>query len=202
MLHKKDKRNRHKKKNAPLLDIKGFIWEVTKVVVISLAIVIPVRKYLIQPFYVKGASMEPNFYDHEYLVIDEINYRFNDPRRGEIIVFRYPYDFKQYFIKRIIGLPGERVRISGGDVFIYNDTYPDGTKLDESGYLIAGTRTAGKVDIALGEEEYFVLGDNRASSLDSRSFGPVAKSGITGRTWIRGWPISRISSFETPEYNL
>src|SRR3989344_294895 len=88
-----------------------FSWEIIKVVVISLAIIVPVRYFLIKPFYVKGASMEPNFYDHEYLIIDEISYRFAEPARGDIVVFRYPNDERQYFIKRIIGLPTETVRI-------------------------------------------------------------------------------------------
>src|SRR5688572_7065679 len=91
-----------------------FVSELVHVVVISLAIIIPVRYFLIQPFYVKGASMEPNFHDHEYLIIDEIGYRFEDPHRGDIVVFRYPGDPSQYFIKRVIGLPGERVKVYGG----------------------------------------------------------------------------------------
>ena len=89
-----------------------FVFEVVKVVVISLAIIIPVRYFLIQPFYVKGASMEPSFYDHEYLIVDEMSYRFRLPERGEIVVFKYPLDPSQYFIKRVIGLPGEKVEIS------------------------------------------------------------------------------------------
>src|SRR3989344_5652344 len=89
----------------------SYVFELIKVVVISLAIIIPVRYYLIQPFYVKGASMEPNFYDKEYLIIDEISYRFYAPERGDIVVFRYPGDPGQFFIKRVIGLPGESIRI-------------------------------------------------------------------------------------------
>src|SRR3989344_941482 len=98
----------------------SYLFELVKVVAISLAIIIPVRYYLIQPFYVKGASMEPNFYDKEYLIIDEISYRFHTPARGDIVVFRYPRDPEEFFIKRIIGLPGERVQIKDGFVFIYN----------------------------------------------------------------------------------
>ncbi|MBI5254729.1 signal peptidase I, partial [Candidatus Falkowbacteria bacterium] len=84
------------------------VWDMVKVVCISLAIIIPVRYFLIQPFYVKGASMEPNFFDHEYLIINEIGYRFDAPQRGDIVVFKYPKDQSQYFIKRIVGLPGEK----------------------------------------------------------------------------------------------
>src|SRR3989344_1293745 len=86
-----------------------FFWEIFKVVVISLVIIIPIRYFLIKPFYVKGASMEPNFHDYEYLIIDEISYRFNQPARGEVVVFKYPFDQSQFFIKRIIGMPGETV---------------------------------------------------------------------------------------------
>ena len=89
----------------------SFVFELIKIVVISLVIIIPVRYFLIQPFYVKGASMEPNFYDHEYLIIDEITYRFNEPQRGDIIVFRYPRNPQEYFIKRLIAMPGEEVQI-------------------------------------------------------------------------------------------
>src|SRR5665811_413934 len=93
-------------------------WETVKVVAISLAIIIPVRYFLIQPFYVKGASMESSFHDHEYLIIDEISYRFRAIERGEVIVFRYPLNPQEYFIKRVIGLPGEGVQIKDGQVIV------------------------------------------------------------------------------------
>lgn len=180
----------------------GFLAELAKVVVISLAIVLPVRYFLIQPFYVKGASMEPSFYDHEYLIINEIGYRLGEPGRGDIVVFRYPRQPDQFFIKRIIGLPGERVAIDNGQVIIYNQDNRDGKVLDESVYLLSNEQTIGSVDITLNEDEFYVLGDNREHSLDSRSFGPVSRKNIIGRTWIRGWPIDRAKKFGRPEYNL
>lgn len=141
--------------------------------------------------------MEPNFYDHEYLIIDEISYRFNEPQRGDIVVFKYPKDTKQYFIKRVIGLPGDKVKIQDNAVYI------NGNKLEES-YLLAGTETVlpvrGYGEVTLAEDEYFLLGDNRGQSLDSRIFGLVKKDLIVGRTWIRGWPFSRFTVFSTPEY--
>src|SRR3989339_2218313 len=99
---------------SPLKRFFGFVGELLHVVVISLAIILPIRYFLIQPFYVKGASMEPNFYDHEYLIIDEISYRFHEPQRGDIVVFRYPFDTRQYFIKRVIGLPLETISLNNG----------------------------------------------------------------------------------------
>jgi signal peptidase I len=99
----------------------AFLVELVQVLLISLAIVLPVRYFLVQPFSVKGASMEPNFYEREYLIIDALSYRLRHPVRGEIVVFRPPNDRHDYYIKRVIGLPGETVEIMNGKVKIYND---------------------------------------------------------------------------------
>jgi signal peptidase I len=163
-----------------------FFAELVRIVAISLAIIIPVRYLLIQPFYVEGASMEPNFHDNEYLIIDEISYRFNDPQRGDIIVFRYPRNPQEYFIKRVIGLPGEKIEIKDGRIYIYNLENPEGFVLEES-YLDPDLKTYGNFTenpVELKEDEFFVLGDNRNSSRDSRVFGPVDKSFITGRVFF------------------
>jgi len=175
------------------------IGELIQVALIVTAIVLPIRYFLIQPFYVKGASMEPNYEDREYLIIDEITYRFRAPERGEICVFRYPGDPSQFFIKRIIGLPGETVTVSGGKVFIAGANGRT-EQLDESQYLDPAVITAGDKKIALAANQYFVLGDNRSNSLDSRIFGPVPRGDIVGRVMLRGWPVSRLSWFETPSY--
>jgi len=167
-----------------------FIWETVKIVIISLAIIIPVRYYLIQPFFVRGASMMPNFDSGQYLVIDEISYRFEEPERGEVVVFKYPLDTSQYYIKRIVGLPGETVEIKDGQVIIYNQDYPQGMVLDESSYLAANTITWGETKIELSQDEYFVLGDNRQASSDSRRWGELAEKNIIGRVWLRAWPFN------------
>ncbi|HKK54049.1 MAG TPA: signal peptidase I [Patescibacteria group bacterium] len=178
----------------------SFLFEVLKIVLISLAIIVPVRYFLIQPFYVKGASMEPSFHDYEYLIVDEISYRFNEPERGEVVVFRYPRHPQEYFIKRIIALPGETVEVKNGLVYIYNEDNPRGFLLDEK-YLPNGTQTYGleNEEMELKVDEYYVLGDNRSASKDSRIFGPVNKSFIIGKVWIRGWPIDK---FEVFKYNI
>lgn len=193
----------HANQESRLERAADFFKEIVKVVLISLAIILPVRYFLIQPFYVKGESMEPNFFDHEYLIINEITYRFNNPQRGDIVVFRYPKDPKKFFIKRVIGLPGERVKIDDGKVYISQDK--ESFKPLTENYLSASVRTEqslrGYSDIVLGTDEYFVLGDNRDQSLDSRIFGPVKKDFIIGRTWIRGWPFNRLTVFNPPQYN-
>lgn len=184
-----------------LYNLRSFVWETVKVIVISLLIIIPVRYFLIQPFYVQGASMEPNFFDHEYLIIDEISYRFEAPSRGDIIVFRYPRDPKQFFIKRIIGLPGEELQISDNIVTIYSSEYPDGVVLEET-YLAKDTHTSANLRVSLNEDEYYVMGDNRASSLDSRGFGPIQESSIIGKVWVRGWPLNRAEVIPAPDLSI
>lgn len=149
--------------------------------------------------------MEPNFQDHEYLIIDELNYRFTEPIRGQVIVFRYPRNPQEYFIKRIIGLPGEEVQIKNGQVIVFNNEYKDGLILKED-YLPDDliTSHSNELKIAVGPNEYFVLGDNRQSSRDSRDFGPVAKSYVIGKVLLRGWPFSRATFFGQsywPQYN-
>lgn len=173
-----------------------FVWEMLKIALISGAIIIPVRYFLIQPFFVKGASMEPNFHDREYLIIDEISYRFDEPVRGQVVVFRYPRNPQEYFIKRIIGLPGEEVQIKDGEVIIYNKENPEGFILAEP-YLSSENITFNQDEdrVLIGDDEYYVLGDNRGASKDSRYFGPVNQSFVIGKVLFRGWPINKAQIF-------
>lgn len=187
-----------------------YVFNFLKVGLISLAIILPVRYFLIQPFYVRGASMVPNFYDREYLIINEIVYRLEEPQRGEVIVFKCGMPscgptHNDYLIKRIIGLPGEKIKISASKITIYNQRYPQGFVLNESAYLPEGnsnSRMIGELTVLLADNEYFVLGDNRASSFDSKSFGPIGRGFIIGRVWLRGWPINRMTKFEAPNYSI
>jgi len=168
------------------------LWEIVKVLLISLAIVLPIRYFVVQPFIVRGASMEPNFEDREYLIIDELSYLLRDPKRGEVVVFRYPRDPSQFFIKRVIGLPGERVEIRNGRVRIMNEEYPEGFTLEEP-YLDPPHRpTRPDFSVSLGEDAYFVLGDNRDSSSDSRIWGELERKYVMGRTLLRAWPPQRL----------
>lgn len=177
-----------------------FILEVIKVALLAGVTIGLVRYFLFKPFYVKGQSMEPTYLEHEYLIVDEISYRFRTPERGEVVVFRSPVTDSEYYIKRVIGLPGERVSVQNNKVIIYNDAHPEGVVMSESAYLTE--ETPGSITVTLGIDEYFVMGDNRDASYDSRRFGAIHKKDIIGRTWLRGWPIQRISIFEKPWYNL
>lgn len=173
-----------------------FAWEVTKIVIIALIIVLPIRYFLFQPFFVKGQSMEPNFEDGDYLIVDELSYKFRAPERGDVVVFKYPGDPSQRYIKRIIGLPGETVEIKDGKVAIYNEA--GSSILDESTYL--DSYTAGNLRISLKDEEYFVLGDNRSSSADSRRWGSLPEENIIGQVFFRAWPFATLAKISAPVY--
>ena len=186
---------------SPFRDFFGFIAEISKIILISLAIILPIRYFLVQPFYVKGESMEPSFYNNDYLIINEIGYRFNDPLRGDVVIFKYPKDPKEYFIKRVIGIPGDRVVIKDNKVIIYPQNSEEAIQLKED-YLDPNEVTTKNIDVRLKAEEYFVMGDNRSHSLDSRVFGTVSDDLIIGKVWFRGWPFSRWGVIEGPEYNI
>lgn len=163
----------------------NFWKELAKLVLLSLLIVVPFRLYVAQPFIVEGASMDPTFETGDYLIVDELTYRFRPPERGSILIFKYPKDPRKSFIKRVIGLPGEKITISNGQVTITNIDYPEGLVLDEP-YVALGKKDSS--NYILGTGEYFVLGDNRASSADSRIWGPVPEDNIVGRPVVRFFP--------------
>lgn len=176
--------------------ILSFFLELIKIVIISLAIIIPIRAYVAQPFYVEGASMEPNFYDKEYLIVDEISYRFTAPARDEVVIFRPPNNYNQYYIKRIIGLPNETVEIKNNQIKITNAENPDGFILDESKYLANESfLPTEQYKVTLENDQYYVLGDNRRNSLDSRRFGPINFANIKGRVFLRAFPFDRFTFF-------
>lgn len=178
----------------------NFFGELIKIIIVALIIVLPIRYFLVQPFFVNGESMEPNFVNNEYLLIDEISYRFGGPQRGDVIVFHYPRDPTQYFIKRVIGLPGERVVEKNGTISIYSPEHPDGFALDERPYLRGKGKMIGTFDVPVGKNDYFVLGDNRDKSFDSRAWGMVPRNLIVGKVWLVVWPFSKAEVFSDPIY--
>lgn len=166
----------------------SYFWETIRFAAVTLLIVIPIRAYVAQPFIVSGVSMVPSFENGEYLIIDELSYLLRAPARGEVIVFRYPRDPSKFFIKRVIGLPGETVTIHDGKVYVKN-----GQAETVWNYPAIPTETMGGSGVyALGPGQYFVLGDNRSMSLDSRAWGSVDEHLIKGRVLVRLYPFNRI----------
>lgn len=173
--------------------------EILEVAAIAVVTVLLVRNFLVQPFLVNGASMEPNFSNNDYLLVDELTYSIREPGRGEVAVFRYPGDESTFYIKRIIGLPDERLELKNGVLTIYNHDNPNGLKLNEQ-YLPHGLFTRGDVNLTLKDNEYFALGDNRSYSFDSRSWGTLPRKNLIGLVRLRLWPLTKASAFEAPVY--
>lgn len=169
---------------------KGFIKELVSYAITALVIVVPVRLWIAQPFVVNGASMDTTFADGQYLIVDEISYRFNPPQRGDVLIFKYPLDPSKYFIKRLIGLPGETVVVKNEKITITNKENPQGFVLGET---YTHSQTFANVKTTLSEDQYFVMGDNRLVSSDSRYWGALPKENIIGRPIARLLPFSKIS---------
>lgn len=178
--------------------------EVLEVALVALGAVFLIRTFLIQPFLVSGASMAPTFQNGDYLLVDEVSYEFRSPKRGEVIVFRYPNDESTFFIKRIIGVPGDTVEFEDGKVVVKNSEHPDGMLLHET-YLPRGVvtnpRPGGKTSLTVKEGEYAVFGDNRSYSYDSRDWGILKTDEIIGLVRLRLWPIDEFQVFASPAIN-
>ncbi len=173
---------------------RSVFGEFLQVILISIAIILPVRYFLIQPFIVRGASMEPNFYEGEYLIIDELSYFLREPHRGEVVVFRFPHNPSTYYIKRIIGVPGDTVEVRNGEVSIKTK---DGTTIpfNEGVYLPPAIRTSPDNAWHVLAGSYFVMGDNRYASYDSRQWGLLERKYIVGRVLLRALPFKRWEVF-------
>jgi signal peptidase I len=175
---------------APAPKPRHPIIEIVQFALIALLIVLPIRMFIAQPFIVSGASMEETFHTGEYLIVDQVTYRFHEPTRGDVIIFRYPRDPSKFFIKRIIGLPGDTITIDGSTVTIFNDTYPEGVELTES-YIKSMEPNTVQTE-TLGDREYFVMGDNRDQSSDSRVWGVLQEENIIGRALVRLFPVNDV----------
>lgn len=182
----------------------SIVGDVIETLVVAAAIFVIVYLFLLQPHQVKGASMQPNFHDGEYILTDKISYRFGKPQRGDVIIFKSPTDPDVDFIKRVIGLPGETIKISDGKVVITNDQNPNGFTLSEP-YDINGPTSGGKeapqnTEVKIGTDQFFVLGDNRLESFDSRSWGLLPMKNIIGKAWLRYWPLNKFGFVKHPRY--
>lgn len=169
---------------------KDSFWDLVRFIVIAVLIVLPIRMLIAQPFIVSGSSMFPTFKDNQYLIVDQISYRFDEPARGDVVIFRYPLDPSKFFIKRAIGLPNETVSIKSGVITV---TSVDGESfvLDEP-YLESTNKSRDTMSIELGDDEYFVMGDNRSASSDSRTWGVLPRKNMVGKAMIRLLPVDTL----------
>lgn len=165
--------------------------EIVRFSIIAILIVIPIRMFIAQPFIVSGASMDNTFGNGQYLIVDQISYYFEQPARGDVVIFRYPRDPSKFFIKRIIGIPGDTITIENAQVKITNEEHPEGFILEEP--YIKSMAPAPKMTETLGDREYFVMGDNRDQSSDSRSWGVLQEERIVGRALVRLFPPGSVS---------
>ncbi len=180
--------------------MKAFLWslfEVVETIAIAVVAVVLVRAFIAQPFLVSGTSMEPNFKDGDYLLVDEIAYRLREPERGEVVVFKYPLDPRSYYIKRVIGLPGERVVINGQTVTVYAK---DGTKQVLKEPYVAHMLNNDQSEFTVKPGEYFVMGDNRDFSYDSRRWGPLPANDMIGLVRFRLWPVDKAMAYGAYSY--
>ncbi len=182
-----------------------FVLDVAETIVIAMAMFVVVYLFAFQPHQIKGDSMLPDFVDGEYLMTNKLVYYFREPQRGDVIVFKFPMNHQFDYIKRIIGLPGEELMLKDNHVVVFNDKYPDGLPLQEN-YLERGATTTGRAFLSenrrvrVPDDEYFVMGDNRERSSDSREWGFVPEDNIIGKSWIRYWPTSAMAFIPEQEY--
>lgn len=166
-------------------------WELFRFLVFILILAFGVRVFLAQPFVVSGSSMVPTFQDKNYLIVDKVSYKLGDPERDDVIIFRYPKDPTKFFIKRIIGLPNETVDINSSEITVTNEEHKEGFRLVEP---YVKNHSENKTHFELGDNEYFVMGDNRSASSDSRFWGAVPRKLIVGRALVRLWPLNEIDT--------
>lgn len=197
---KNSKANEKKKNNGgeeEVLDPKKEIISMILYLAIVFVAVYVIITYVGQRTAVNGDSMEPTLSDGNQLIMDKLSYHFRDPERYEVVIFPCPTDPEVYYIKRVIGLPGETVQIKDEKVYI------NGKELTTEVYGIAPIEESGIASepLTLGDDEYFVLGDNRPVSRDSRyeEVGPISRDTIEGRAWVRIYPFSEMGFVKSNE---
>lgn len=179
----------------------AFFLDIVEVIVFAVAIFLFLYLLVLQPHKIKGASMEPSFPNGEYLLTDKVKYRFGEPERGDVVVFKAPLGDGDEYIKRIIGLPGDNVSVQNGKVYLNRQELIE-DYIPEISPTYGGNFLEENEVFTVPEGNYFVLGDNRPHSSDSRSFGPITKDKITGRAWVVYWPLSNMGIVPKKNYAL
>lgn len=181
-----------------LKKIWAFFIDTLQTILLAFSVFLIIYMFLFRPFQVSGLSMFPTFHDKEYILTNLIILRFEDPKKGDVIVFRAPNDPDKEFVKRVIGEPGDTVEIQNGRVFV------NGDQLDESSYLNESVRTTGGAFLSEGDvkvvpaDAYLVMGDNRPQSSDSREWGFLKKRGVTGKSFVVYWPVNKFHLVKNP----
>lgn len=175
--------------------IKGRIIELIEFVAIVGAILVVLRFFIAEPHKVSGGSMIPNFHDGDYIITNKLALRFTQPQRGEVVILQNPRNPEQVFIKRVIGLPNDRIRISSGRVMVNNQPI-DENYLPKNLKTPAGTFLEEEEEGVVPDGQYFVMGDNRGGSSDSREWGPISLRLIIGQAWFRYWPLPKFGLIE------
>lgn len=176
------------------------IFDFLQGIVAVAAVLVMVYLFIMSPQEISGSSMEPNFHDHEYILTNKVIFRFIDPKRGDVVIFKSPKNKDIDYIKRIIGLPGEKVMLSGGKYYI-NDNMLD-EPYDYNKPVFGGSFLRENQPIEVPAGSYFVSGDNRPGSSDSREFGCIAKEEFIGQAFFRYWPVSNLGVIPKPAYTL
>lgn len=178
---------------------RSHIIEFFQTIVVFAAILAGVYYFLAQPNKVSGLSMFPNFHNGDYIITNKLIYRFQKPQRGQVIILKNPRDTSQDFIKRIIGLPEEKVRVENGHVYI-NDKLLSEPYIDSSKITEGRTYMHDGEDIQLNQNQYIVMGDNRPDSSDSREWGPITGDEIVGEAFFRYWPTDSVGLIPQAKY--
>lgn len=188
----------------PANDFFYFVFDLIKTAIIVFILAFSLRYFVVRPFIVDGESMMPNFVNNEYILAEKISYLIGQPERGDVVVFQYPGNPSVNYIKRIIGLPGETVKIANNKITIVSSSHPNGEVLTES-YIPSDSKTyamdQGSFEKTLGSNEYFVMGDNRQHSSDSREWGALPKTNIIGRAWLTIVPFNRFGIHSRISYS-
>jgi signal peptidase I len=179
-----------------------FLLDIIQVIFFAVAIFLFVYLLILQPHKIKGNSMDPTFKNGEFLLTDKVTYKFGDPKRGDVIVFKAPPDDKDEYIKRILGIPGDKVMVQGGKVYVNGQLVDEKVYLDPSVYTQGGNFANDGETILVPENSYFVMGDNRGGSFDSRAFGTIGREKITGRAWVVYWPPQKAGVVPEVNYGL